>query len=340
MSRTARLHYPGGIFHIISRCLNCERLITRPAHRKYYLDLLAESLAFTDATVLAWCVMGTHIHLVVRSGEEPLSRLMKPVNTGFARWLNARLSRFGPVFGDRYKSILVEEEPYLLELVRYVHNNPVRARVVSSPERSRWTSHQCYIGRRPIPDWLNVSLVLGMFDDAPRRAARQFSLFVGEGRHLPRSPELSGDGLQTLSRKRNRVAGDSFRVSDAILGSDAFVQKVLSQAKDASRVMKARLEEPADIKRKRPSIEDLIDGICSLLELEPWEFHQRPKARGPALARRILVWLWVRWCHGKQVDISRALKVPSSLVSRWYRAAIAEAPDIEELADKVIAAMP
>ena len=105
--------------------------------------------------------------------------------------------------------------------------------------------------------------------------------------------------------------------------------------------MKARLEEPADIQNESGrGIEDLIDGLCSLLELEPWEFHQRPKARGPALARRILVWLWVRWCHGKQVDVARALKVPSSLVSRWYKAAIAEAPDIEELADRVIAALP
>ena len=322
--------------------MNDERLITDDAHRARYLETLAEALTRTDATLLAWCVMSSHVHLVVQAGDEPLSRLIKPVNTGFAGWLNRRLGRSGPVFGDRYRSILVEREPYLLELVRYVHNNPVRAGVVDDAAMSTWTSHRAYVGAEDVPEWLDVGLVLGQFGRGRSRAGvqaaiKKFDAFVSAGRDEERRGDLSGDGTLRSARKLARVAGDSRRPSDIIVGTEAFVKTVMEQmAGGAATVVPATLSEPIELMRSRPSLDELIVAICDELGIEAWEFTQRPKAHGPAKARRLLTWMWVRWCRGRQVDVATYLKTPSSVVSRWYGAAVAAAPEFDEVGSRVI----
>ena len=142
MSRTARLSYPGGVFHVVSRFARDEWWLDRAGGREAYLASLECGAEGSDAEVLAYCLMSNHVHLVVVQGEAPLERLMKSVHTSFATW--ARRSRrsakaLGPVFAGRPRTVLVERDAYLLELVRYVHNNPVRAGVVRVARNSAWS---------------------------------------------------------------------------------------------------------------------------------------------------------------------------------------------------------
>ena len=124
MPRHARLHYPGGIYHLISRFVNRSYLIKTDEDRNQYLRLLGNASGKSDAIILGYCLMSSHVHLVVRAGSDSLEGLMKSVNAGFAGWINRRSKRRkGPVFMERYKSILVDEEAYLVELVRYVHTD-------------------------------------------------------------------------------------------------------------------------------------------------------------------------------------------------------------------------
>ena len=102
MPRNARVYYPGGIFHIVSRCLNREHLISDAADRARYLLLLGRTLERCDASVLAYCLMSNHVHLVVRTGDDPLEKLVKPLHTGYAVWKNKREGRIGPVFAGRF----------------------------------------------------------------------------------------------------------------------------------------------------------------------------------------------------------------------------------------------
>lgn len=119
--------------------------------------------------------MSSHLHLVVLAGNDPLWCFMKAVNSGFVVWLNNRLGtkRAGAVFSLRYKSILVDEEAQLLELVRYVHNNPVRAKVVKNANYSKWSSHRQYIALDEAQDWLNCGYVLSMLNEAPGWVRKQ-----------------------------------------------------------------------------------------------------------------------------------------------------------------------
>jgi putative transposase len=338
--RFARIHYPGGIYHVISRCLNGEFLLKEPSERQRYLRLLEHASKRTDSLVLAWCLMSNHTHLVVRAGSDDLSRLLKPVNTGYAVWLNRRQKRHGPVFSNRYKSILIDEEEYLFQLIRYVHNNPVRAGLVKSAKDSDRSSHRAYIGLETPPEWLNIGYVLGMFSKQPKRGIRLFHEFVESGAEENRRPDLCGERLKSAARRAQKGLGDGRRISGPILGSKAFAAKVLCDIAETDAQVKpedALKAARADAARADalPELSDVISLTCSEIGLEPWEFEQRPRIRRSMLARRVLTWLWVRRYHGRQIDIARSLKVSSSVVSRWYGEAVERIVELEEICGRV-----
>ena len=341
MPRSARLYFPGGIFHLISRFYNRKPLMSGAAERLHYLQLHEKATNRSDATVLAWCLMSSHIHLVVKAGEAPLSVLMKAVNTGFANWLNRRKGRLGAVFADRYKAILVEDERYLLELVRYVHNNPVRAGVVATPEESTWSSHGAYMGLEAAPDWLDTGIVLGRFSASLGHARRMFNNYVLDGVGEECRGDLSNHGRQRSAEKLTRLVGDGLRLSDAIVGSNQFATRVLEQmATEDVPVPAVRALDHTELVARRPPLSEIIAATCAVVGLEPWVFEQRPKAQLSARARRIIAWLWVQRYGGRQVDLARHLKVAVSLVSRWHGRAVSALPDLEVEMDQIETLVP
>jgi len=336
MARHARLLYPGGTFHIISRCLNREHLISDETDRQRYLAFIETALKRSDATVLAWALMSNHVHLVVRAGDDPLERLLKPLNTGYAGWKNRRAGRLGPVFAGRYKSVLVDDEAYLLELVRYVHNNPVRAGVVSSASESDWTSHRAYLGFAPAPAWLSLGEVFARFSGGAASARAEFDGFVNEGRAEKRRPELAGDAVESARRGATAVVGDAWRLSCPVVGDEEFAAKVF----DDLRRLDTTVESPAAPRSRRPELEELLAHACATLGLERWEFDQQPKRPRPRTARMVVTWLWIRRYDGKQADVARLLKAPSSRVSSWYGEAVKRLPELEPLMDSVEGSLP
>ena len=309
MPRTARLYVPDGVFHLISRAVDHHFLFDGDAERAHYLGLLGATLRRTDARVLAWCVMSNHVHLVVQAGQQPLWRLMKAVHVGYANWKNHRDARIGPLFAGRYKAILVDQEEYLLELVRYVHLNPVRAQVVGRPEDSMWSSHRAYVGLEKAPPWLGTRDVLERFGDETLSARQGFADFVAEGIEGERSPLLSGDGRDALRRVMMPMLGDGRRVSDAIVGSEAFVAETMGRLGKFSGNM--RIRPKAERERRRPPADRLIDLICEIVDVDRIMFDQAPKARGPRLVRQVLARIWVGAYRGLRVDLARELRVRS-----------------------------
>jgi REP element-mobilizing transposase RayT len=330
-----------GIYHIISRTIRREYLIKGPEERLYYLRQLGQATRHTDAQVLGWCLMSSHIHLIVRAGRDPLERLMKPVHVGFAGWLSPRLGKGGgPIFASRYKSILVEEEPYLLQLVRYIHNNPVRAGVVTNPEDSVWSSHREYLGKERPPEWLKTGYVLSMFSEDADEARKLFHQFVLEGKGERRRPDLCGEGLKNMGREIQSEFGDGWRVSGPILGSKAFATKVLSDIVSMDETVARNVSASDVVVEETPSLEELIGVTCAVVGLEPWEFEQQPKRRGPALARRIVTYLWVQRYRQPQIRLVRHLCVSSGAVSRWLSKAVGERVEIEATCDEVVLNLP
>jgi REP element-mobilizing transposase RayT len=337
MPRSARLHRPGGVFHLVSRFARDEWVLDREGARDAYLAALATAASASDTTVLAYCLMSNHIHLVVVQGRDPLERFTKSLHTGFARWVRAshRGRAYGPVFAGRPRSTLVDEEEYLLQLVRYVHNNPVRARVARFARSSDWSSHRAYVGRTTAPEWLQLGYVLTRFGRDPRRAAARFDAFVDEGRTEPRRPELSGSLDSAEAAVVRRTVGDGHRISDGVLGGDSFVAKVRSDHARVEAALSSRGSERRAGPVGRPTLREVIDAALEHRGLSALELDERPRSHAVSAAKKLVVWMWVHEYRGRQVDVARALHLDTSVVSRHYGAALASAPEHDQEATAV-----
>ncbi|HTR02291.1 MAG TPA: transposase, partial [Thermoanaerobaculia bacterium] len=225
VSRPLRLDFDGAVHHVIARG-NERRAIFRDAHdRQRYLDRLgiyAGRLAFV---VHAYCLMPNHVHLAVRTGRVPLSRVMLALHGAYAQDFNRRHRRVGHLFQGRYKAFLVEAEEYLACLVRYIHLNPVRARLASTAAAYPWSSARAYSkGRGPL--WLDMAAALSRFGPDRRRAVRAYEAFLS-GSSGPRYEDVEARGALIKG-------GDDF-VARIVRGSADWRCRVDVSADDVAR---------------------------------------------------------------------------------------------------------
>lgn len=198
MPRGPRLDAPDTLHHVMARGIEGRRIFETTADCRDFAARLEAVVGATGLRVLAWALLPNHVHLLVRTGQQPLATAMRRLLTGYAVGFNRRHKRRGHLFQNRFKSVLVEEAPYLLELTRYIHLNPVRAGVVrdlGSLDRYPWSGHSALLGRVP-RSWQAVDEVLGQFGRQVGRARRRYRQFVAEGLAHGRRPELQGGGLR------------------------------------------------------------------------------------------------------------------------------------------------
>jgi len=248
MPRQPRLDAPNILHHVMVRGLERRVIFRDDVDRTDFVARVADLAEQGAWTVYAWALLPNHAHLLVRTGQRPLSRSMRSLLTGYAGAFNRRHHRVGHLFQNRYKSIVLEEEPYLLELVRYLHLNPLRAKVVSdlrALDRYPWTGHSALVGTVPRP-WQETATISAQFGRTPARARRAYRAFVAAGVPQGRRPELQGGGLlrslggwegvKTLRRGREAYLGD-----ERVLGSTEFVAALQHRADTAARVRAPRV---------------------------------------------------------------------------------------------------
>lgn len=340
MARQARLNVVGGVFHLVSRFARDEWRLDVAGARQAYLAYLGEAAATGGVEVLAYCLMSNHVHLVVVQGERPLERFTKSLHAGFAAWSHGQArgrKAQGPVFADRPRAVLVDKDAYLLELVRYIHNNPVRAGVSRFARSSEWSSHQAYIGKVDAPEWLRMGYVLERFGRDKRRAAERFDAFVDEGRKQVRRPDLSGAHDSGEAAAVRRALGNGHRISDGVVGTDAFVTRVLADVERVKVALSTRGSERRVGAVGRPSVRTLIDAVLAQLEVDARDLTIHPRSRKCAAAKRLAIWTWVHEYEGQQIDVARALGLDTSVVSRYYGQAVAHAGDFDQAASAVVA---
>jgi REP element-mobilizing transposase RayT len=279
-------------------------------------DFVARLAALAEAgalSVYAWALLPNHAHLVVRTGTRPLAAAMRRLLTGYAGAFNRRHHRVGHLFQNRYKSIVVEDEPYLLELVRYLHLNPLRAKVLAdlrSLDRYPWAGHSALLGTVPRP-WQETQSILAQFGPTPRRAYRAF---VQAGLRQGRRPEFQGGGLLRSAGgwaevRALRQQGTSTAADPRILGGGAFVARLLAEAEACTRAT-LRVGHP------RPALDALAQRAatrtgCALADL------RAGRRTGPVRqARRLLSQVAVRHLGYSGAAVARFLGVTTSAVNR------------------------
>ena len=290
MPRGPRLDAPGVLHHVMVRGLARQVIFTDDLDRADFVARLAALAEAGSLTVYAWALLPNHAHLLVRTGARPLSRNLRSLLTGYAGAFNRRHKRAGHLFQNRYKSIVVEEDRYLLELVRYLHLNPLRAGVVptlAALDRYPWSGHSALVGRTPRP-WQATAAILAHFAARAGRARAAYRAFVAEGVPQGRRPELQGGGLVRSLGGWTAVAAlrrgrEAYAADERVLGAPAFVEEV-------RQAVAAHAEGP----RPRPALAAVLAAVAAGMGLPPDALVGAGRAPRVARAREGAAYLWYR----------------------------------------------
>jgi putative transposase len=301
MPRLARIHVTGGLFHVISRFHDRRFYLDIDGARQKYLLFLGNAAAGHDSRIIAYCLMSSHVHLVLQLGNDPLSRLTKQTHAPFANWLNRQRSGLGTIFADRPKSVLVHNETYGMSLLSYVHNNPVRAGMVDRASESSWSSHRAYLGLEACPPWLATNAVLGEDEKEHESLRYELACYVDEGRDEARRPEFSGEVSKSLVSRIRKVMGGDIELSYPVLGPDEFV---ISALKD--QVHRHGVGER--VRGREISAETVIQSVFESLSLDPKLASQKTKTPKVARGRALCAWMWVEKMGHSQVTIADSLR--------------------------------
>ena len=185
MTRPLRLEYPGALYHVTSRGDRQEAIYLDAFDRIAWLSVLGTACKRCNFLVHSFCQMDNHFHLLVETPDGNLSDGMRLLNASYTQYFNRRHRVVGHLFQGRYKAILVQKESHVLELIRYIVLNPVRANPVLTPDEWEWSSHHHVLGRKSSPGWLATDEVLKCFGADRDRAIEAYCRFVLDGQGVP-----------------------------------------------------------------------------------------------------------------------------------------------------------
>lgn len=211
MPRVARKKSTTGIYHIIMRGINRQTIFIELEDKERFVDTLDRYNSICEYDLYAYCLMGNHVHLLLKEGKEPLKTVMRRICGSYVLWYNNKYSRIGNLFQDRFKSEPVEDDRYFLTVLRYIFQNPVKAGLVIRPEDYPWTNYAEYARRLNKPA---LQFVLGVFDSDPDTALLSFSEFINmenedECLEITETRKINDAGAVKIIREYCRVDAPS-----------------------------------------------------------------------------------------------------------------------------------
>ncbi len=207
MSRPLRITYPDAWYHVMNRARKDQKAFIGDDYQMF-LEILQETSEMFNVRIAAYCLMPTHYHLLIQTPDANIARCMRHINGVYTQRYNIEHKCDGSLFKGRYKSILVDGDSYLLQLVRYIHRNPLKAGLVDTLDKYKWSSHKGYLSKAKKWDWLNKNFILSLLERKKKDRIRKYRHFL----HEEDSEEITG-----LFAKINMPS---------MWGSDEFVQWV------------------------------------------------------------------------------------------------------------------
>ena len=287
MARPLRIAYPGAFYHITSRGNEKRDIFKSQGDRERFLSYLESATERYGALIHIFCFMTNHYHLLMETPFGNLSQIMQHINGAYTIYFNLKQKRSGHLFQGRYKAILIDIDEYAKDLSRYIHLNPVRAKMVNAPEEYRWSSYQYYIGLKKSPKWMVRNFILGYFGKKISDAQKGYRAFV-----------------ETLIGQEYKSPLEEV-VSSTILGRVDFIETIKDKYLSNKKI-DPNLPALKELSGK-PSVEEIIEEVDSVFRED----------RG--LARGIKIYL----CHrhtGKMLqEIGKYFDIGDSGVSQASR---------------------
>jgi len=317
MPRQARLDAPGTLHHVMARGIEGTNIFRTDKDRTDFVDRLVTQCDAKALKVYAWTLIPNHFHLLVRTGNRPLSASMRRILTGYVVRFNRRHRRQGHLFQNRYKSIVCEDDRYLLELTRYIHLNPLRAgivRTVKGLERYPWSGHSAIVGTVK-RKWQDTGEILRYFGKRKRLAIKGYIAFLEEGVSKGKRPDLVGGGLlrsvggwsEVVSMRRR---GMGIASDERILGDGGFVERVIGETE-------AKQRETLRLNRKVQELSEILRDLGEKEGLDERSLRTVRRSREIVRVIKLFCQLAVREYGHTGASVARFLGVTTSLVNRY-----------------------
>jgi putative transposase len=315
MPRRSRIDAAGALHHVMVRGIERGSVFRDDTDRNHFVERLSGILQDTKTICYAWALIPNHFHLLLRTGPVPISTVMRRLLTGYSLWYNRKYRRHGHVFQNRFKSILCQEDAYLLELVRYIHLNPIRARLVENVDelgRYPFSGHSVLMGKAK-RSWQETQWVLGTFGKDLGPARRAYRAFVEKGIGQGKREDLSGGGLLRSAGgwegvKRLREEKTYQKNDERILGDGDFVARVLASAEEA-------MEKRYALQSSGMDLDGVAARVAELMGVKPEEVWAAGKYRRIVEVRSVVCYWAVRELGVPMSSLAKKLGLSVSSVS-------------------------
>jgi len=256
MARPLRIEYPGAWYHVMNRGRKSEKIFHDRHDYQVFVDLLEESSEMWNIRVAAYCLMTNHYHILLQTPDGNIARSMRHINGVYTQRFNRKHSCDGQLFRGRYKSILVSADSYLLQLVRYIHRNPVKAGIASTPDDYPWSSHTGYLSVEKRWKWLHKEFIFSMLTKNREEWVKQYRRFVA----IENDEEIVG----ILERKK----------WPSVFGPETFIDWV----KGKYYAVKADQEVP-QAKGLATEVDSIINAVCKFYTIGRNELYRSTRGQ-------------------------------------------------------------
>jgi REP element-mobilizing transposase RayT len=289
MARKPRIEYEGAFYHVITRGNQRQKIFKGREDFVKYLGILADYKARYDFYLYTYLLMNNHVHLLMETQKTPLSKILQGINQRYTMYFNWRYRTIGHLFQGRYKAFICDKDEYLLSLVKYIHLNPVRAKISKAPGEYPWSSHRSYVGQGE-DGLVDVDQVLKIFSGNRRKARNLYRVYMSDSRGL-----------------RKEEVYDC--VSQNIIGSDKFIERVKKWGRGVE--IKPR-------GRKDYSLLEIAGGVKRRYGISVEQLRGEGKAKLVSLGRKIMTLIAEGYGY-KRKEIAEFMEKDSAVVTRYLR---------------------
>ena len=306
MARKPRIEYEGAFYHVITRGNQKQKIFKDSLDYRKFLDILTSYKQRYHFRLYAYVLMSNHVHLLIETQDVPLSKILQGLNQCYTMYYNRRYKTAGHLFQGRYKAICCDRDRYLLALLKYIHHNPVRAKIVKTLGQYPWSSYQAYVTTEDASGLINADQVLRMFSEHKGRARKHYEAFMSDGATVKKE-----DIYSTIDQR--------------LLGDERFVEEVVERHK--GDIKKGRRRKEYTLAQMARALERQYN--VSLEDMQSWG-----RTKGILTGRRLFSIIAKEYGYTGR-EISAYLKKDPAAVTGYLR----RGEDVQKEVDIVINAL-
>ena len=288
MARKPRIEFNGALYHVVARGNRKENIFRTKGDYERYLELISRYKERYHYRLYAFVLMPNHLHLLMEAADVQLSKIMQGLQQSYTAYFNRKYDSVGHLFQGRYKAILCDRDAYLLTLIKYIHLNPMRAKIVKRADEYLWSSHHAYLRKKQNADLVSVDFVLNLFDPKKTIAIRYYQDFMDD----------------TICSDREEIYGT---IDQRFLGDEKFVEAIADRTRSDIRNKS---------KPRKYSLREIIAVVETIAHVCPEEIRSKSKSREISRARTVFCRVARNFSY-KVAEIAEFLEKDPSAISRY-----------------------